>query len=337
MSIRRGNGDGSIFKLAGKRRKPFAVRVTTGWTNDGKQKYKYIGYYENKTAAKSALNKYLTDPTDVIVKNVTLKYVFENMIEKGKFSDGTIKQYKSSFNALELLHNKKFNTITLEEWEKIMENKTPSVQGHIKRVITNCYKYALKHDYVKKNLSDFITVESTKPADKRNKTPFTASEIETLWNTLGTRQHDDIPLILLYTGMRISELLNVETENVNLNEKYIDIKTSKTAAGVRRLPLHDQILPLIEKRVNAGYKYLISTARTRGRKMSYLNYFQQFWYYHPHTIHETRHTFITGLNKAGVDDLTIKRIVGHANKDVTENYTHRTFLELLAAVNKLKY
>lgn len=41
-SIRRGNGEGSTIKLSGKRRKPYAVRVTVGWTADGKQKYKYV-------------------------------------------------------------------------------------------------------------------------------------------------------------------------------------------------------------------------------------------------------------------------------------------------------
>lgn len=41
-SIRRGNGEGSIIKLSGKRRKPYAVQVTVGWSADGKQKYKYV-------------------------------------------------------------------------------------------------------------------------------------------------------------------------------------------------------------------------------------------------------------------------------------------------------
>ena len=52
--MRRGNGDGSIFKLSGKRRRPYAVRITVGWSDDGKQKYKYIGYYANKTEAKKS-------------------------------------------------------------------------------------------------------------------------------------------------------------------------------------------------------------------------------------------------------------------------------------------
>ena len=170
--------------------------------------------------------------------------------------------------------------------------------------------------------------------DKRTKTPFTAAEIKELWENIGTQPNDDIPLILLYTGCRISELLDVETENVNLKEKYFDIKKSKTEAGRRRVPIHDKIIPLISARYDESNKYLIMQG---GKKLTYANYFTTYWHLHPHTIHETRHTFITALTKTGADELTIKRIVGHANKDITDHYTHRNITELLDAINKLDY
>lgn len=330
--MRRGNGDGSIFKLSGRRRKPYAVRVTVGWTIEGKQKYKYLGYYENKTQAKNALNKYLVDPTDTVVKNVTLKYVFDNMIEKSKFSDGTIRQYKSAFNQLEPLAHKKFNTITLEELENIMKNKKPSTQSAIKKALASCYRYALKHQYVKQNLAQHLETDTVK--DKRTKKPFTTDEIKSLWHNVGTKPNDDIPLILLYTGMRISELLDMENENVNLKDKYMDIIKSKTDAGRRRVPIHEKIMPIITARHNHNNRYLITQ---QNKKLSYANYFSTYWHLHPHTIHETRHTFITYMNKTGVNDLTLKRIVGHANKDITEHYTHRDMNELLDAINKLDY
>ena len=52
---RRGGGDGSIFKLSGNRKNPYAVRITVGWSDNGTQKYKYIGYYPTKTKAKMRL------------------------------------------------------------------------------------------------------------------------------------------------------------------------------------------------------------------------------------------------------------------------------------------
>ena len=40
--MRMPTGYGSVIKLKGNRRKPFQVRVTQGWTDDGKQIYAYL-------------------------------------------------------------------------------------------------------------------------------------------------------------------------------------------------------------------------------------------------------------------------------------------------------
>lgn len=41
-------GYGSIIKKSGKRRRPYEVRVTIGWTDEGKQIRKIIGYFEKR-------------------------------------------------------------------------------------------------------------------------------------------------------------------------------------------------------------------------------------------------------------------------------------------------
>lgn len=55
-----------------------------------------------------------------------------------------------------------------------------------------------------------------------------------------------------------------------------------------------------------------------------------------HTPHDTRHTCISLLTVAGVDERIIKKIVGHAGKGVTENvYTHIEMKPLLEAINRI--
>ena len=58
-----------------------------------------------------------------------------------------------------------------------------------------------------------------------------------------------------------------------------------------------------------------------------------------HKPHDCRHTFISGMDSCGVasGSVILKRIVGHANADVTESYTHKNIRQLVSAVNKLKY
>lgn len=329
--MKRGNGDGSIIKLAGKRRKPYAVRVTVGFTSEGKQKYKYIGYFSSKTEAKKCLNEYLVAPEKIKLEKHLLKNVFENMLSTSKFSDGTVKQYISGFNQFEHLHNRNIEDIQLYELEGLVKNKPSSTQSRIKKTLSNCYKYAVKHDYVSKNLAEYIDVTSSKPKER---TVFTKDEIKTLWSNLGTQLHDDVPLILLYTGMRITELLEVTSDNVDIFNRTIHIAKSKTPSGVRTIPIHDKILPLIIKRHAKGNKYLISSPS--GSRIPYSTFSREHWHSN-HTRHETRHTFITELTKVTTDQIAVKKIVGHALTDITDHYTHRTIEELSDVINKLDY
>jgi len=60
-----------------------------------------------------------------------------------------------------------------------------------------------------------------------------------------------------FIGMRPGELLKMKTENVNLEGRYM-IGGSKTKAGRGRIiPIHDDIFPLVEKRVAAAGEYLV--------------------------------------------------------------------------------
>lgn len=329
--MRRGNGDGSIFKLSGKRRKPYAVRVTIGWTEDGRQKYKYVGYFDNKTAAKNALREYLLAPEKEKFEKHTLKSIFENMIEKADFSEGTKQQYIGGFKQLEILHKKDIKEITLDEIESILDQHTPSGQKRIKKALSNCYKYAMRYDYASKNLAEFINVKTEKAAER---VPFTTAEIEKLWRYVGTARLDDVPLILLYTGLRVSELLEMRTECVDLDNRTLSVTSSKTAAGIRVVPIHPKILPFIKKRFNQNNSHLIVI---NGKPISYNRFRDNFWKIENHTIHETRHTFITHLRKCSNDEISAKKLVGHALTDITDHYTHRTLDELRAVIEKLEY
>ena len=74
--MRRPNGSGTIAKLPGNRRKPYAVKITTGWTEKGTQQYKYISYHKSYKEALQALNKYVEDP--YTVNDITLEKLWED-------------------------------------------------------------------------------------------------------------------------------------------------------------------------------------------------------------------------------------------------------------------
>ncbi len=65
------------------------------------------------------------------------------------------------------------------------------------------------------------------------------------------------------------ELLEIESENVHLNERYM-IGGVKTEAGKNRvIPIHESIVPLIEYRLSQNRKYLITNKYKKIPKVQY--------------------------------------------------------------------
>lgn len=325
------NGEGSIIKLSGKRKRPYAVRITTGWTKEGKQIIKYLSYHEKITDAKLALREYMSNPYNL--DKPTLKKVFEDWIAKADLKEGTLYNHRNSFNKLEPLHNKEICKIKLKELEDILGEYKPTVQNTIRKTLRNIYKYALKHDYVVKDITKHLEVD--KHTNVKDINIFTPDEIQKLWDNVGNEYFDDMPLFLLYTGLRISELLNIKIEDINLKDNYINIPDSKTKNGIRIVPIHKKILPLLIKRYDVNNKHLFLNPVTK-RKQTYANFIKNYWTLE-HTRHEARHTFVSYITKVVHDRITVKLLVGHSKSDITDSYTHRTFEELSKAINKLEY
>ena len=77
-TFRRANHSGSITKVTdARRRKPFKVVTTMGWTDDGKQIRKVLGYYKTRDEATVALANYNENPYDISGGRATFTDVYE--------------------------------------------------------------------------------------------------------------------------------------------------------------------------------------------------------------------------------------------------------------------
>lgn len=336
--MRRGNGEGSVFKLAGKRRKPWAARVTTGWTEEGKQKLKYVGYYLTKKEAREALNKYLANPYDLDNKSITLLEVYKQWEKSTTLAENTLKNYKASFNRCNSLHNEPIRSLKVAHIEECIGEFPPSVQHFAKNVLARVYEFAEKNEVVEKNIIPLVQIE--KHTAKKKKIPFTSDQVRMLLN-YNDHYYAYTLKLLLYTGMRITELFDIETKNVNLEKRYM-IGGKKSESGIDRIiPIHDEIYDIVKKRVEKGHKYLVTTPT--GRHLKYTNYMPNFW--RPfrqemgftQTPHDTRHTFVTFASRQGLDRIAIQKIIGHKGIDTTDRYDYRDVEELLFEINKLEY
>lgn len=338
------NGAGNIYKLKGKRRKPWVIRITTGYTVDGKQVRKVVGTYETKRIAQEALFEYLKNPR--LYSKTTFKDVRElwwNTYISDK-SHRTIETNKFRMKFFESLDNREIAEIKLFELQNLFDNMNRSWSFKIscKSILNMIFDYALKNDFISSNKVSFVEVgKKIKILERKI---FTKEEIGILWKNINSAeeycQYIYIVLILLYTGMRIGELQNLKNEDIDLENRIIKIKASKTEAGVRVIPISSKIYDLVKKHVNLEQEYFVKGDTTL--KLSYSTFKPRFQKLlkklgiQEHTIHDTRHTFATMLNNADANSTTITKLIGHVNFNTTENiYTHKDTDELRKAIELL--
>lgn len=347
--IRFPNGYGSITKQSGKRRKPWIVRITTGWelnnkTGKVRQVMKCIGYFATESEAMKALAEYNANPYDINYGSITFYELFEKFIEMKKTSvdEKTYKGYMYSFKRCQPLHFMKFVNIRTYELQTFFQNLKGISSGTVnntKSLIKQLFKYAMELDIISKDYSGFIKTGKYKKVIERN--IFTAEEIAVLWANIREIEYIDTILMLIYTGMRIGELLNLKKENIDLENSTIT-GGSKTEAGKNRIiPIHGKILPLITERMYKPTEYLITNAYGTG-KISYNNYLEKKFYRimeklgMRHRPHDTRYTFATMMSDVSDDHTVIKTIIGHKFFDTTEKiYIQKDIERLRNEIDKL--
>lgn len=340
------NGYGSVYRLSGNRRKPWTARITVSHSEKG-WKYRYIGFYETRSDALTALAVYNERPYDLNSRKITFADIYDRWSDEHfkKISRSNILGYSSAFSCCKKIHDIRFNDLRLQNLQQVIDNcgKNYPTLKRIKLLFSLMYKYALKNDLCAKDYSTYVDLSEyvDRNPNKRIHRPFTEAETDKLWAWKDTNEYIGVILMLLYGGCRIRELLSLEKENVNLEGSWYDIVASKTKAGVRRVPIAAKVRPFFEYWMKRSPAKTLLCTRD-GRPFIYRNYFDSYWM--PimnalgmsHTPHDTRHTCISLLVAAGVDEKVIRRIVGHKGIGVTEIvYTHFDLETLLEAINRI--
>ena len=235
------NGVGTVYKLSGNRRNPYIVRKTVGWDIDtatGKRKQQYItiGYAPTRAKGLEMLMDYNKNPYDIEASKITFAEVFEKWSAE-KFptiSDSNAKAYKASYNTCEPLHDRVFKDLKLTDLQGIVDNcgKNYPTLRKLKVLFSQMYEYAMKYEICMKDYSEYVDILKFKDKNpnKTDRSPFSREEIDALWlqeNNL----YAQIVLMLIYSGVRVSELLDLKRENVNIEEHCF--KVERPAASIR--------------------------------------------------------------------------------------------------------
>lgn len=349
MSMKRANGDGSVYKIGGKRRKPWGARITIGWQIDAdsgkiRQVYQSIGTFATRPEAEKALNSFLENPYDIDAHKITFAEAYERWSSEyyqTLSNDSSARTYKAAYAYCKPLYNMRMRDVRVEHMQGVINDAQvgEATKSRMKSLFNLLYKWCMIHEVVEKDYSSLFVYKAGK-RDKTTRIPFKNSEVQRLWKMQNYGVSDMI-LFSLYTGFRPSEVLLIETKYVDLVRWRIKGGMKTEAGRDRVVPIHEKIRPIVQQHYDSDSEYLFHDEK--GDRMTYDQYRGRFKKVMralgvSHTPHEARHTFISCAKYFKIDDNLLKAIVGHKIRDVTEAvYTHRSFQDYVEAVQLISY
>ena len=339
------NGYGSITKLFGSRRRPYAVRRTI----DGRQKY--LAYFADFNDALAYLVELNKCPA-ILGSDITFAdaYRFEMSERRKRIADVTAQNYDIAFKKCAAIHDKRLTDLTVTELQSIIKTMSASgirhpMQKKVRQVMHNVYRYAIKYQLVAPtaDISRFVDIDM--PRRKYKKKPFNTRQLNRV-RAIADNQADPLSpmamaiIMMCYSGPRPSEFLRVLKSDVKLKQRFYRIRESKTAAGRNRVvPISKKVLPYYEYWMSCDGVTLITD--DDGKPLTYHQFLTRFRRVMDasrchHTPHECRHTCATWLDSKGANKLATKRILGHAVQDITDGiYTHPSLRQLRRAIDLL--
>lgn len=277
--------------------------------------------------------------------NITLGELYEewSASKYKNISKSTKDNYHAAWKYIQHLEKEKIKELRTSHWQSIIDKCTEkklsrSTLEKIRTLAVMIYDHAIKNDIVNKNYAKFIELPK---AEKVKKDRFTELEIKQIERAAESVPWADTILILIYTGMRISELLGLTRFNVNMDLQLITGGVKTDAGKDRIIPIHSKILKYIQRWYDKGGETLICDEK--GKKLTPKRYREKMYYPALQAIgvrklnpHACRHTFGSLMAEAGVEPLYIQKIIGHSDYAFTANeYTHPEIEMLRKAISKI--
>ena len=267
----------------------------------------------------------------VVIRNYSDNTETNYLLDLDNYED-YIKKYRINFKNITYNEITKYNKYLKEE----LKLSPSSISRHLS-TLRSFYNYLLSEQVVQNN--PFNLMSSPK---KVNKLPnyMKYSEFEEMINSC-----DDTPLgirnkclleVLLATGARIGELINIELDDIDLSSKEIKVLGKGNKERIVYLNNHacdslkdyinnSRIILLKNKRSSRLFiNHIGGNLTTRGVRDILDNIIKKSSLSIKVTPHMFRHTFATMLLNEGCDLKSVQELLGHVNLSTTQIYTHVT-------------
>ena len=244
---------------------------------------------------------------------------FENFLQHCKFektlTNITIENYKEDFSIfLRYYPNKKeVSDLTKDDlndfsYDQALNGLSPTTIARRISTIKNFYSFLEGENIVKGIISDEIIIPK-----KEHHLPQVLSEEEV--NTLlkapdlstekGIKEYAILD-ILYSCGLRVSEAVNLQINQINEQEGIINI----LGKGKK-----ERIVPIRKEALKAPRQAIYNIVKENAKKAEIKKEI------HPHTL---RHSFATHLLDNGADLRVVQELLGHTKIGTTQIYTHVT-------------
>jgi len=288
-------------------------------------------------------------------------------VEKG-YSPLTIKEYTHDLRLLsnylieKFNYNKEFKVEKVDKFEIaeflgdiiLVDDNSPVTRNRKLYSIRSFFKYLAKNDVLENNPT--LSIEASKTEIKSEpiymKLDDARRYIDSINNYDSINRVRDLAIVklFLYAGLRVSELVNLDIENIDFENK--SIKFFGKGNKERILPLHDDVINVIEdylkERDLISIKYKEDEnslfISRHGRRISIRSIQMLVKKYAKAagiknsskiTPHKLRHTFASLLYYQTKDIKILQELLGHSNISTTQIYTHTDIEQKKQAINEL--
>lgn len=189
--------------------------------------------------------------------------------------------------------------------------------------------YGLRFFFRLYDLEDRVLRLPTVKNDRKVPVVLSGEELKKLF-AAPQRLKQRVLLALIYSaGLRVSEVCNLKISDIDSDRMQVRVVKSKGN--------YDRYVPLSQMLLNGLRKYILSAkpstylfnGKTKGEPLGTSAVQQSFRLALEKTgiikevsVHSLRHTYATHLLEQGVDIVTIKELLGHANIQTTMVYLH---------------
>jgi len=351
---KRGNGEGTIY--FSEKLNKWVGQFTAGRKADGRLNRKSV-YGSTRKEVKEKITKALSevqantfiDKTDITLYELA-KEIIEDKKASNEVSDATYKRLEYTLGYIESgdIAHLPIQKITPKYIKDFLNGKTSysnSVLQKIFQLLNQTFRRAVDRNYIVKN--PMLAEEVKRPkSDKLDKEviSLTIEEEKRLLEVLSLedKEYKNIILLMLFTGMRIGEVLAIKIPDIDFKEQNLYIRatltrdendntilgtTTKTKNSKRIITITPNVEKILKDAIAAMYdnehqllfydeKGLITPAEVNSYLIRLNKRFNIRANLHNHML---RHTYATRCIEAGMSVKVLQKKLGHSKIETTLN------------------